>query len=458
MSRSADTAGVRAFRGTLLWCRRDPGDALDTDAVVQVPDGLLVVRDGLVERSGPADPLLDALPAGTPVTDYSGRIIVPGFVDVHVHYVQTEVIASYGSQLLEWLERYTFPEERRFEDPGHARAVAGFFLDELLRNGTTSALVLGSVHASSADALFEAAERRRLRVAAGKVLMDRNCPEWLRDTPESGAEDSARLIERWHGRGRLHYALTPRFAPTSSDAQLARAGELLASHPDVYLHTHVAENRDEVAWVAQLFPWSRSYLDVYDRYGLLRERAVLAHCLHLDDADRARMAQTGAAMAFCPTSNLFLGSGLFDLARAREAGVRVGLGTDVGAGTSLSMLRTLAEAYKVCQLAGHSLSPWRALWLATLGGAEALRLDDRIGSLEPGREADFTVLDPAATPILARRTARSGDLAGTLFALLAMGDDRCVTATHVLGMRADTLTAQRRDDGRPARATGSRGT
>jgi guanine deaminase len=360
---------------------------------------------------------------------------VPGFIDCHIHYPQTDLIASYGTQLLDWLETYTFPTESRFADSEHAAEAAGFFIDELLRNGTTTALVLGTVHPQSVDAIFTAAGRRNLRLMAGKVLMDRNCPEYLRDTPDSAYRDSKALIERWHGQDRLLYAITPRFAPTSSAEQLQRAGQLAAEHPDTFIHTHVAENRDEVDWVARLFPESRSYLDVYDRFGLLRERAVYAHCLHLDREDRRRVAQTGAAMAFCPTANLFLGSGLFDLAAARELGVRVGLGTDVGGGTSFSQLRVLSEAYKVLQLQGQTLAPLQALYLLTLGSARALYLDDKIGSFATGKEADFVVLDPAATPLLARRMKTAGDITEKLFALIMLGDDRVVAATYVLGQR-----------------------
>ncbi|MDX1604620.1 MAG: guanine deaminase, partial [Candidatus Competibacterales bacterium] len=351
----------------------------------------------------------------------------------HIHYVQTDIIASHGEQLLEWLQRYTFPVERAFADPAHAAACADFFVDELLRHGTTTALVLGSVHAHSVDAVFEAAQRRRLRLIAGKVLMDRHCPEDLRDTPATGYAESRALIERWHGRDRLAYAITPRFAPTSSPAQLDQAARLAHEYPDTYIHTHLAENRAEVAWVAELFPEACSYLDVYARHGLLRERSVFAHGIHLDDDDRARMAAAGAAIAFCPTCNLFLGSGLFDLAAADAAGVRVGLGTDVGGGTTFSLLQVLNEAYTVARLQGQGLTPWRALYLATLGGARALYLDERIGSFTPGREADFLVLDPAATPLLARRTGSARSLAETLFALIMLGDDRAVAATHVLG-------------------------
>jgi len=396
---------------------------------------MLVVRDGHVAEVGPAREIAARLPAGTPVVDRTGKLILPGFIDCHVHYSQTDVIASYGEQLLEWLERYTFPTESRFADAAHAREAAEFFLDELLRNGTTTALVLGTVHAQSVDVFFEAARARGLRMAAGKVLMDRNCPEHLRDTPESGYAESRALIEKWHGRDRLLYAITPRFAPTSSEAQLERAGVLAAEFPEVFVHTHLAENRKEVAWVRDLFPWARSYLDVYRRFGLVRPRSVFAHCLHLDDEDVGLLAERGAMAAFCPTSNLFLGSGLFDLRRMRQAGVHVGVATDVGGGTSFSMLRTLAEGYKVAQLADQPLSAYRAFYLATLGGACGLGLEERIGNFAPGKEADFVVIDPAATTLAARRHARSGSIEERLFMTMILGDDRFVAETYALGKR-----------------------
>ena len=425
---------VQAFRASILHFLGDPDDLGDA-AHEYFDDGLLVLREGRIDSVGEASALLPGLPAGAQLTDYSGRLIMPGFIDTHVHYPQTDIIASYGEQLLQWLERYTFPTERRFADAAYAREVSEFFLTELLRNGTTTALVFATVHKQSVDAFFEAANTRGMRMIAGKVMMDRNCPEFLCDTADSAYEDSRALIAKWHNRDRLLYAVTPRFAPTSTERQLELAGKLLDEHPGVYLQTHVAENTSEVAWVAELFPWSRSYLDVYDRFGLLRERSVYAHCIHLDDADRRRLAGSGAAMSFCATSNLFLGSGLFDLRAARDHGIRVGIGTDVGGGTSFSMLRTLDESYKVTQLAGQKLSPLRAFYLATLGSARALYLDDRIGSFAAGNEGDFVVLDLAATPLLARRIAHAQTLSERLFALMMLGDDRAVAATHILGVR-----------------------
>ena len=320
----------QAFRGSIFHCISDPGPHGDEAAVEHIDDGLLVVEDGIVVKTGLAADLLPEMSDSTSIEDYSGKLIVPGLIDCHVHYSQVDIIASYGEQLLDWLNRYAYPAEMRFADEEHARSVADFFLDELLRNGTTTAVVFATVFPQSVDAIFSAAEERGMRLIAGKVLMDEHCPEELRDDPQSAYADSKALIEKWHGKGRLGYAITPRFALTSSEEQLAAAGRLAAEYPDTWIHTHLAENQQEVNQIARQFPSRRSYLDVYDHHGLLRERAMYAHCLHLDEADRALMAEKGGAGAFCPTSNLFLGSGLFDLDAMTDAGVRVGLATDVG--------------------------------------------------------------------------------------------------------------------------------
>ncbi len=424
-----------AIRADFLHCLRDPGlDGSDAGAVEHVRDGVLLIRDGRIERLGPAAALLPSLGPDVPVHDRRGTLVVPGFVDTHVHFPQVDVIASYGTQLLDWLERYTFPEERRFADAAHARAAASFFVDRLLENGTTTASVFCTVHPGSVDAFFTESESRGLLMVAGKCRMNRHAPDGLRDDTLGGVDESRALIERWHGRGRSRYAITVRFAVTSTEAQLEAAGRLAAEHPTVHVQSHVAENRDEVAWVARLFPERRSYLDVYDHHGLLRERAIYAHCIWLDDADRARMAASGTASSFCPTSNLFIGSGLYDLPQAIASGHRIGLGTDVGGGSSYSMLRTLGEAYKVQQLRGHSMHPAYSLYLATRGGARSLYLDDRIGSLEPGRDADLAVLDPSATPLLARRTGLRDDPLDTFFALATLGDDRGVLETWAAGV------------------------
>jgi len=426
---------VEALRASILHCLVDPGEDKRPDAFEYFDDGLLIIDEGKVVVAGKADSLLNGLPADTPVGDYSGKLIVPGFIDCHVHFPQLDIIGSFGAQLLDWLDQYAFPVEEQFADPDHAREVASVFVDELLRNGTTTALVFGTVHAHSADAIFEAAEERDMRLIAGKVLMDCNCPESLRDDPDTGYAESKALIERWHGKGRLGYAITPRFALTSSPEQLTAAGRLAKEYPDVWIHTHLAENMDEVEEIARLFPESRSYLDVYDEFELVRERAVFAHCLHMDDEDRSRMASKGGAAAFCPTSNLFLGSGLFDLASIRAAGIRCGLGTDVGGGTSLSLLNTASEAYKVLHLQDQALHAIRALYLATLGAAEALYLDDKIGNFETGKEADFVVLDFEGSSLTARRTTAATTIEEKLFALMTLADDRNVDSTWVHGVK-----------------------
>jgi len=425
---------IKAYRAALLHCLADPREVGIEASHEYFEDGLLVVEDGKVVRNGHAADLLSTLPAGTEVIEYKDALITPGFIDTHIHYPQTGMIASYGEQLLDWLDTYTFPTERAFADKTHAGEVAQVFLRELLRNGTTTALVFGSVHKESVDAFFEQAHKLDLRMIAGKVLMDRNAPDYLTDTAESGYADSKELIERWHGKGRLHYAVTPRFAPTSTPEQLALAGKLFQEYPDLYMHTHLSENRKEIEWVRELFPERKGYLDVYDHHGLIGARSVFAHGVHLCDDECQRLGETGSAVAFCPTSNLFLGSGLFDLEKVEGFGVRVGLGTDVGAGTSFSQLQSLNEAYKVMQLQGKKLDPFKSLYLATLGGARALYLDDRIGSLQPGKDADFVVLDYKATPLIEYRLSQARSLEERLFALMILGDDRAVKETYAAGV------------------------
>ena len=424
----------RGYRASIFHCVDDPGEHGEVSGYETFDDGLLIVGGERIEAAGRYADLSDSIDDGD-VTDLRGHLIVPGLIDCHVHFPQLDIIASYGERLLDWLERYAYPAEMRYADGDYARAAAEFFLDELLANGTTSAVVFATVHKVSADALFEAADRRGMRLIAGKVLMDTDVPEALADDAESGYADSRDLIERWHGKGRLGYAITPRFALSSSEAQLEAAGRLAAEFPDTWVHTHLAENHDEIDAVHRRFPWSDTYLGVYDRFGLLRQRSLFAHCLHLEDDDRARMAEKGGAAAFCPTSNLFLGSGLFDLRAMNEASVPVGIATDVGGGTSLSMLRTMSAAYKVLALSHQTLPASRALYLATLGAARALNLDDVIGNLEPGKEADFVVLDPDATPITAHRSGNS--LEETLFTLMMIGDDRHVAATAIAGQLHD---------------------
>jgi guanine deaminase len=418
---------IQAFRGELLSVPYDPRER--PDAVRHEPDGLLVVEDGIVAAFGDYATLAPSF-ASVPVEAIPG-LIVPGFVDAHVHYPQTASIASHGEQLLDWLDRHIFPAERAFADKAHAAKIAAFFLDELLRNGTTSALVYPTVHPQSVDALFEAAQTRDMRIVSGKVLMDLG-PEDLRDDLATGRADSEALIRRWHGCGRLTYAITPRFALASTDAQLADAGALLAEHPDVLMHTHLSENLREVAAVEARFTQATDYLDVYDRFGLVGNRSVFAHGVHLSGRACQRLHESGAGIAVCPSSNQFLGSGQFDFGQADRHGVRLGLGTDIGAGTTFSMLRTAGMAYEAAMARGDRLDPFRALHLATAGSAAMLHIADRVGGLMPGQEADFVVLDPAATPLLALRTG-GASLAERLFALQILGDDRAVSRTYVMG-------------------------
>jgi len=424
-----------AYRSQLLYFTSAPGADGDDTGVVHINDGLLVIEDGRVAMVGEYDRLVEDLAPGTDIVDWRGKLIVPGFIDTHIHYPQTDMIASPAPGLLPWLEQWTFPTERRFGDPEHAAEVARFFLDELQRCGTTTALVYCTVHPQSAEAFFTESHARNLRMVAGKVLMDRNCPEFLRDTAESGGRESEALIQRWHGTGRQLYALTPRFAPTSTAGQLGVCGEIAQRYKDIFIQSHVAENTDEVKWVAELFPGHRSYLDIYDQYGLLRPRAVYGHCIWLDDADRRRMRDAGALAAHCPTSNQFLGSGLFDFASAEACGMPVSLATDVGGGSSFSMLQTMNEAHKVARLSGYHLSARSMFYLATQGAAESLGLNGQIGTLAQGAEADFIVLDPRATPLLARRTAHADTLEELLFALAMLGDDRAVCATYAAGRK-----------------------
>ena len=422
----------KAIRASFLHFIDDPDQA--SDGWEYIEDGLLILKLGQITALGKTDNWFNFLPDGIEFHDFSGRLIMPGFIDTHTHYPQTDIIASHGTQLLEWLEKYTFPTEAKFSDINVANSTAEFFCDELLRNGTTTSAVFATIHPESVDAIFRAAQKRDMRLISGKVMMDRNAPDFLCDTAQSSYDDSAKLIEKWHRNGRALYAVTPRFAPTSSDAQLRVAGRLLQEYDGLYLQSHVAENADEVAWVAELFPERRSYLDVYDHYGLVGKRSIYAHCIHLDQTDRERMASSGAAMAFCPTSNLFLGSGLFDLDSAQQNSVRVGVATDVGGGTSFSILQTLNEAYKVSQMSGQTLTSMKAFYLATLGGAKALHLEHKLGNFEVGKEADFVVLDLHSTPLMKRRMAVSDSIQDTLFALMMLGDDRAVQATFVMGV------------------------
>lgn len=425
---------MQAYRAALL-SFADDGSARYEE------DGLLVVGPDAsgrqVVRAAGAHAALAPNYPGVAVTALPGRILAPGFIDLHVHFPQTDVIGSPAEGLLPWLENYTFPHESRFADHGYAAGVAGVFLDELRRNGVTTALTFCTSHPHSVDALMEASEARSLRMIAGKVLQDRHSPDGVRDETEQSLVDTEALIRRWHGRGRLGYAITPRFAPSCSEAQLRGAGELAAKHPDVWIQSHVAENKDEIRWARELFPAARSYLSIYQDFGLMRERAIYAHCIHFDDEDRALMRDTGAAAAVSPTSNLFLGSGFFDYEGARRIGFRHGLASDVGGGTSFCPFHTMLAAYYVGREGqtkpGLSLSPQNLWWQHTAGAAAALGLEGVVGNLRAGCEADFLVLDPQATPLLARKVRHAGNLDELLFSLIVLGDDRVVEAVYVDG-------------------------
>jgi len=433
LSKANKGQSLKAFRGEILHFIADPSQVELTQSYQYFEDGILLVKDGLVEALDDAEEMLKHLPEDIQLIHFQQGLIMPGFIDTHVHYPQTEMIASYGEQLLEWLENYTFPMEREFSDESHGIDVAEFFLSQLLKAGTTTALVFATVHKESVDAFFKVAQKRNLRMICGKVLMDRNCPDYLQDSAESGYQDSQQLIEKWHKKDRLQYAVTPRFAPTSSRDQLDKAGELLAQYPDVYLHTHLSENKSEIEWVKQLFPESDNYLDVYHQSKLLSRRSVFAHGVHLQDDECRRLGESGSAIAFCPSSNLFLGSGLFNLKQAQQYQVNVGLGSDIGAGTTFSMLSTMNEAYKTQQLRADKLSPYQSFYLATLGGAEVLDLRGSIGNFEKGNEADFILLDYHATPLMSRRMRHCKGLTDKLFVLSMLGDERHIAATYILG-------------------------
>ena len=425
-----------ALRGDLLDFSADPTwGEVESGAVRFRPDHWLLIEAGRIVGVQAAEP-----DASWRREDHRGRLVMPGFVDTHVHSPQLDVIASYGTELLDWLNNYTFPAEQRFADPAQAAQGAALFLDALLAHGTTSAVVFPTVHKVSADALFAAAQQRGMRLIAGKVLMDRNAPDALRDDVAQAERDCIDLIDRWHGTDRLAYAVTVRFAPTSSPEQLAMAGALCRADASLYMQTHVAENRAEVQWVSELFPAARSYLDVYARAGLLHPRSVLAHGIWLDEADRAALRESGAQIAHSPSSNLFLGSGLFDWRACEAAGAAVSVASDVGGGTSLSMQRTLADAYKIQAMAGQRLTAWKGLYAATRGGARALGLDAEIGSFDTGRTADVCVWHWARGPVAEARMAVARGLHERVFAWMTLADERNLQAAYVAGRRVPTTT------------------
>ena len=430
-----EAEALRALRGATVSFVADPFLTAPADAVRLIDDALITIDDGKIAA---ITPYSEAAAKGLDVIHYKNALISPGFIDCHVHYPQVEMIGAFGERLLEWLDTYTFVAEQHFADKAHADEAAKVFLRELLRAGTTTAAVYCTVHPQSVDAFFEESSRFNTRMIAGKVMMDRNAPAALLDTAETGYEESRKLLRKWHGKGRQLYCVTPRFAPSSTDAQLAAAGRLWKENPGTYMQTHLCENTDEVAWVKQLFPARASYLDVYDHAGLTGPRAIFGHAVHMEEADFHQCHKTGSALAHCPTSNLFLGSGLFRAfdAKKKERPVRVGLGTDVGGGTSLSQLQSLNEAYKVSAMNGNKLTALHGFYLATRGGAEALYLEDKIGSLAAGHEADIVILDLAATPLLKYRMQYAKDISERLFTLMTLGDDRCVRATYVAGALA----------------------
>ena len=419
----------RILRGRVLRFLRRPEGVGDTAAFEVFEDGAVHVRGGLIAWVGH----FAQAPAGIAVTDHRPHLITAGFIDAHIHFPQGQITASWGAQLLDWLNTYTFPAETKFADPAHAARMATAFYDLLLRNGTTTASAFCSVHPASVHAYFAEAEKRGMRMLGGKVLMDRNAPEGLLDTPQTAHDDSATLIARWHGRGRALYAISPRFAITSTPGQMEAAGALIAAHPDCHVQTHLSENLEEIAFACSLYPEAKGYLDIYDRYGMLGPKALLGHAIHLTEAERDRIAETGSHAVHCPTSNFFLGSGLFDEAALAARGATSAIATDIGAGMSWSMLRTGGAAYAVAQLQKRSLDPFTAFWWITRGNAEVLGLADRIGTLQPGSEADLVVLNSRGTPDLALRMEAAQDLKDELFALLILGDDRAVAETYVAG-------------------------
>lgn len=439
MNYSFASNSIIGYRGDVLYFTDNPDKVVD--AYKYYPNGVLYVKDGKVVDTGEYEVLKHQYRQAK-IVDYSGKFIVPGFIDTHIHYPQTEMVAAYGAQLLDWLNQYTFPTESKFQNSKYAKQIANKFLDQLINNGTTTALVFTTVSPVSVDAFFNAALAHNMRMISGKVLMDRNAPNYLVDTPETAYSDSKKLIEKWNNKGRLKYAVTLRFAPTSSESELVVAGRLLKEYPDIYFQTHLAENKQEVAWVHQLFPQRRSYLDVYDHYGLVTNRSLFAHSIYIDDTDYQVLSKKGAAVAFCPTSNLFLGSGLFNLNKAEQYNINVGLGTDIGAGTSFSIIQTMNEAYKVVQLRKayvdnpesiKALNPLENLYLATLGGAKALHLESYIGSFAQGNEADFIVLNPQSSELLMMRSKLSTTLESKIFAIEILGDDRTVEHTYIMG-------------------------
>ena len=424
--------------GQVLTFSDDPFVTAWQDAVQVNSTGGVLIRGGLIEMVGDAVTLRAGHP-NAKVVEYGDKLILPGFVDAHVHYPQTGIIASWGKRLIDWLNTYTFPEEMRFGDPDYAADIAGRYLDLTLANGTTTVCSYATIHPTSVDAIFEAAAARGQRVVAGKTCMDRNAPDGLRDTAQSAYDDSKALIGKWHGQGRAHYAITPRFSPTSTVEQLNALGALWAEHPEVLMQTHLSEQVDEIEWVKGLYPDARDYLDTYEAHGFLGARGIYGHSIHMEPREMDRLSEVGGAVVHCPTSNTFIGSGLFDLAAMKAHSIPVGLATDTGGGSSFSMLRTMAAAYEVAQLRGVAVHASQLLWLATAGSARSLHLQDQIGSLRAGNDADICVLDLASTPAIAQRSTRADDIWEAVFPTIMMGDDRAIADVWVNGVQRANL-------------------
>jgi guanine deaminase len=426
------------LRGRTLSFNRWPEAIDDAGAYAYEEDGALLIRDGRIVAAGTYADVAKKAGEGVKTVDHRPHLILPGFIDTHVHFPQMQVIASYGAELLDWLNTYTFPEETKFRDAQHGRRIARLFLDEMVRHGTTSTVAYCSVHKASAEAFFEESHARDMLNIAGKVMMDRNAPDGVLDTPQSGYDDTKALISEWHGKGRQHVAITPRFAITSSPEQMDMAGTLVREFPDLHMQTHLSENHAEIAYTCELYPEAKDYTDVYARYGLLGRKSLFGHSIHLSEREADALSDSGSVAVFCPTSNLFLGSGLFDYQRyrSREKPLRIAAATDVGGGTNYSMLRTMDEAYKVIALQGEKLNPFQSFWQITRGNAEALSLVDRIGTLEEGTEADIVVLGAGAIPAMRLRMETVATLAEELFLLQTLGDDRAVREVYVSGRPA----------------------
>jgi guanine deaminase len=424
----------KLLRGRLLSFSSAPVGPEDRSAYAYIENGALLIVEGRIEQCGPYDDVLAQSPGGTEIVDHRPHLILPGFIDTHLHFPQVQVIASWADQLLDWLNDYTFPAETKFADLSHGARMATAFYDALVAHGTTTATAYCSSHPASVDAYFEEAERRNMLMLGGKTMMDRNAPSSLCDTAQGSYDDSKMLIEKWHGRGRAHYVITPRFAITSTPEQLEAAGSLLKEHPDCHLQTHINENHNEITLTRELYPDAADYLGVYESFGLLGRKTLLGHCIHMNEREKTVMRETGSVAVFCPTSNLFLGSGLYDKAGLEKAGIRTAIATDIGGGTSYSMLRTLDEGYKILQLQRQRMHPLAGFYWATRGNAEALSMADRIGTLDAGTDADLVILDARATQPMALRMETVETLSEELFVLQTLGDDRAVVETYIAGI------------------------